>query len=239
MEIGDVAPPARPAASASAAVTTLVSVSFRLACCAWRNATVIFATLLMLVSTASGQDLYGPEAPRDVAYLRFLNARPDTTLSLQAAGTSWEPLSYAAISSYHPLAPGPMELSLEGTPITLDAAPESFHTLIALPDRTLLVEDSPLRDISRGLLTLYNLTDDEVIALRTDDGSEVLSDVEPGSSESLTIAEAEVGLTVHAEDELLTSLEPRLYERGEAHSLIVMPLGSQPAVIYDRASAAP
>lgn len=240
MEIGDVARSARPAAPALTAFDTILDERFRSGESAWRNVIVSLATLMMLLSTtAFAQDLYGPEAPRDVAYLRFLNARPGATLTLQAPGISLPPLSFAEISSYHPHSPGTTDLSLAGEQVALDAAPESFHTLVALPERVLLLEDTPLRDISRGLLTLYNLTEGEVITLRTADGAAVLSDVEPGSADSLTIAEAEVGLTVHGEEGLLASLEPRLFQRGEAHSLIVMPLGSQPALIYDRARAAP
>jgi alginate O-acetyltransferase complex protein AlgF len=204
------------------------------------SALILALSLTMLAAgsmTATAQGLYGPEAPRDTAYLRLVNASGQEPVTMTVDGTSWEPLPFAGVTPYRQLAPGEHSLSLLGQELAFTASPEGFNTAVALPGRVLLLEDTPLRDISRGLLTLYNLTEAGPLTLRTADGADVLTDVQPGSAESIAISEAEVGLVLYRGDEEFAVVEPRLYERGEAHSLIVLPQGSEPRLIYARAGA--
>jgi alginate O-acetyltransferase complex protein AlgF len=193
--------------------------------------------LALLAATAAGQGLYGPEAPRDTAYLRLINASGQEAVTMTVDGNEWEPLPFAGVTPYRQLAPGEHSLSLFGQDHAFTASPEGFITAVALPERVLLLEDTPLRDISRGLLTLYNLTGAGPLTLRTADGTEVLTDVQVESAESIAISEAEVGLVLYQGGEELEVLEPRLYSRGEAHSLIVLPHDSEPRLIYARAGA--
>jgi hypothetical protein len=193
--------------------------------------------LAAALMAAAAQGLYGPDAPRDASYLRLVNASDQESVTLTVDGSTWEPLPFAGVTPYRQLAPGEHSLSLLGQELTFSASPEGFSTAVALPGRVLLLEDTPLRDISRGLLTLYNLTEAGPLTLRTTDGTDVLSDVQPDSAESIAISEAEVGLVLFRGDEEFAVVEPRLYARGEAHSLIVLPQGSEPRLIYARAGA--
>lgn len=190
------------------------------------------------IASASAQGLYGPEAPADVAYLRLINASGDA-VTMSVDGSEWQPLRFAEVSNYRPLEPGEHRVELAGREIVVSAAPEAFLTVVALKERALLLEDTPLRDISRGMLTLYNLTGDGALSLRTDQGAEVLTAVPPESAASVAISEAEVGLEVHRNGKRLAALETRLYTRGEAHAVIVLPTGSQPSLVYARAAAEP
>lgn len=200
--------------------------------------TALAALLIALLPWSIGQgDLYGPEAPRDVAYLRVINAAPGEPLPVAVDGDEWQPLDFAAVSPYSPLDPGQRLVQIAGEEVKLDLGPESFTTIAALAERTLVVEDTPLRDISRGLLTLYNLSADAGISLVTSDGRQVFPEIPPESARSMAISEAEVGLTILRGEEQLAELEPRLYRRGEAHSIIVLPLGSDPQVVYGKAGA--
>jgi hypothetical protein len=207
---------------------------------AWSTRTpplLLLAALLALAGSAGAQGLYGPEAPRDAAYLRLVNAGGAEPATMTVDGDEWEPVPFAEVSPYRQVRPGDHSLALSGEEITVTAHPEGFITVVALPGRILTLEDTPLRDITRGLLTLYNLSDDGALTLRTHDGTEVLADVAPESSASIAISEAEVGLAVYREGEEVGSLPPRLYSRGEAHSIIVLPPGSEPRVIYAPAGA--
>ncbi|MEX2535700.1 MAG: alginate O-acetyltransferase AlgF [Trueperaceae bacterium] len=200
----------------------------------------IFLIALLLMfgpapSSAQG-GLYGPEAPRNTSYVRIINASDGEPIAPTVAGSGWEPLPFAQVSRYRQVPPGDHSALIGGQELSLTTQPESFTTLVVLPDRILVLADTPLRDISRGLLTLYNLTS-EALTVQTSDGTEVLSAVSPDSASSVTISEAEVELAVYRGDEPLTTLERRLYRRGEAHSVIVLPTGSDPQIIYDQAGA--
>ncbi|MEX2540299.1 MAG: alginate O-acetyltransferase AlgF [Trueperaceae bacterium] len=202
-------------------------------------ATLVLASVLAVSATAAAQGLYGPEAPRDVAYLRLINADSRGPVTMSVDGSEWQPLPYAEVSPYRQLPPGEHLVTLAGEEIAISASPEGFITVVALEGRALLLEDEPLRDISRGLLTFYNLTAGDALSLRTQDGGDVLTDVAAESAASVAISEAEVGLAVHHGEELLASLEPRLYGRGEAHAVIVLPAGKEPRLVYARAGAEP
>jgi hypothetical protein len=198
-------------------------------------------TAILLLSTLSWTlaqgGLYGPEAPRDISYVRVINASSPEPVTPAIDGENWQPLPFANVSPYRQLAPGEHTVSIAGHELALNAHPESFTTLVLLQDTVLTIEDTPLRDISRGLLSLYNLTSDGALTLSTAEGTEVIAGVEPHSAGSRAISQAEVGLVVHRGDEVVGSLEPQLYRRGEAHAVIVLPRGSDPQVIYAQAGA--
>jgi hypothetical protein len=199
---------------------------------------LLFVVALLLVAPpASGQDLYGPEAPRDAAYVRLLNAFAEEPISGSVDGVEWGPVGFAEVSPYRIVEPGEHSGIVAGRELSLTTLPESFTTLVALPTETLVLADIPLRDISRGVLSLYNLTDDSALSLRTSDGTVVLPEVAPRAVAGVAISQAEVELVVYAGEEALASLPRQLFERGEAHAVIVMPLGSEPGVVYARAGA--
>ena len=203
-----------------------------------RPASVLIAALLLVATAGAQEDLYGPQAPRDTAWVRVLNAASDDPLVPQLDGEPWEELGYGEGTAYRPIQPGSHHMELGGAQVTLEAGPESFTTVALLPEGPLVLPDRPLEDISRGLLTLYNLTGDERLDLLAGDGTLLFEGVGPGTAESLAIAEAEVELLVRDEaGEPVGSLDSRLYARGEAHSLIVLPAGAEPRVVYLSAAA--
>jgi hypothetical protein len=194
---------------------------------------------LLATSVSVGQGLYGPDAPRDASYVRLVNAASSEPIVASLGGSDWDPLGFAEISPYRLLQPGEHAGEVAGRELRLTTLPESFTTLVALPDQTLVLEDTPLRDVSRGVLSLYNLTSDATLSLRAGDGTVVLAAVPPRSTAGLAISEAEVELVVYRGEERLASLPRRLYLRGEAHSVVVLPLDSEPQVVYARAGAEP
>lgn len=202
------------------------------------RAGLLMALLAALISAVFAQEgLYGPEAPRDVAYLRVINARLEEAVTPVVGGEEWQPVEFAQVSPYRQLPPGEHPLRLGETELTVTARPESFTTVALLEDQVVTIADTPLRDISRGLLSLYNLTSQQTLSLSTADGTPVVSGVEPHAARSRAISQAEVGLVVTSNGERVGSLEARLYRRGEAHSVIVLPVGSESRVIYARAAA--
>lgn len=201
--------------------------------------TLLIAILLLgAVATALSQDgLYGPEAPRNTSYVRFINARAGEAVSPSIGDSDWDETKFSEVTPYRQVPPGEHSATVAGEGLTLSTRPEGFTTLVLLEDGLLAMDDTPLRDISRGLLSLYNLTSNATLSLRTADGGDVITGVAPRSAESIAISEAEVALTVFDEQRQIGALDSQLYQRGEAHSVIVLPEGSDPQVIYARAAA--
>ena len=202
------------------------------------TALLLAVLLLWGASPAAAQGgLYGPEAPRDVSYLRVINAGTGEVATPVVAGEEWEPLEFGEVSPYRQLPPGEHELSVAGLEIGLTTRPEGFTTVALLEGELVAITDTPLRDISRGLITLYNLTSDRTLSLGTADGAQVVAGVGPRSAGSRVVSQAEVELVVRENGERVASLGTRLYRRGEAHGIIVLPAGSEPQVVYAPAAA--
>lgn len=204
-----------------------------------RAAALLSLLVALPTFTLAQNDLYGPEAPRDSAYLRVINAREGDAVVPVIDGVAWDPIEFAAATPYGLVQPGERVVELAGEEVELALEPEGFTTLVALPEQTLVLKDTPLRDISRGLLTLYNLTSDSTIDLLTSDGTEVLAGVPAESAASIVISEATVSLAVQSQGATLAELPEKTYTRGEAHSIIVLPGDADPKVIYVRAEAEP
>jgi hypothetical protein len=117
--------------------------------------------------------------------------------------------------------PGEVDLDVGGTHLSIEVGPESFTTVAATVDATVVVEDPALRDASRGLLGLLNLTDRPALTLRVPDGTVVVGDVPAGSHDALAVAQATTGLLVTDGEELLVRLEPREFVRGVAYVVLV------------------
>lgn len=179
------------------------------------------AMVLALVGTAwSQEDLYGPQAPVDVAYVRAVNVLDEGGLAVRVADGELEVLGFAGATAYVAVAPGPVRLDLGGEETVIDVEIGDFVTVFATREGALTIEDTPLRDASRGMLALYNLTDHESLALVVVDGPIVVEGVGPGTQASVAIAEAEVALSVRGGGETI-DLEVRHFERGVAHAVIV------------------
>jgi hypothetical protein len=179
--------------------------------------------LWLLVGGASAQeDLYGPQAPTDVAYVRAVNASERGGLGVRVADGVMEALPFAGATPYVAVPPGPVRLDLGGEEIEVEARVGDFLTVVAGPEGVWVIEDTPLRDASRGMLALYNLSDRASLDLVVVDGPEVVADVAPGEQAAVAIAEAEVALRVRSDEGDEIDLEPRLFERGVAHSVFVV-----------------
>ena len=197
-----------------------------------------FLWFIAWLSFATAQtDLYGPQAPADAAYVRVLQAVPGEMLSADLGGEVLPELEFAQVSPYRVVSPGDVSYTLaESGNGTLAAG--AFYTFVNLPSETLVLEDTPLLDASRGLISLYNLTDLDALSLVTTDGAEVVADVAPGELASLEVNEAEVGLAVVAGEDEVAQLEPLLLERGVAHGVFVLNAQEGPVAVYAPSSLA-
>ena len=183
-------------------------------------------------------DLYGPSAPPDAAWVRAVNAEAPGGLGIRIGAGPLESIAFADATAYSVVAPGEVHVDLGGVVTTLTVEAGTFLTVVATADGARLIDDAVLVDVSRGLLALYNLTDLGALDLVVVDGPPVVEGVPPWDQAAVAIAEAEVTLQIRRGDEVVGTLESRLYERAVAHSVIVVEGPDGPLVRYVAAAVA-
>lgn len=204
----------------------------------WLTRLVALLVLLWGPWPALGQaDLYGPSAPADAAWVRAINAEAPGGLGIRVADGDLVSVAFADATAYRAVMPGEVTVDLGGVITTIDVEAGAFVTLVATADGARSIRDTPLVDVSRGLLALYNLTDGPALDLIVADGPVVLAEVAPWSQAAVAVAEAEVELEVRAGDVTVERLEAQLYERGVAHAVIVVEGSDGPLVRYVAAVA--
>lgn len=194
---------------------------------------LIFFLAVLLGASWAQENLYGPDAPADAAYVRVLHAAPDTaavapTLNGEALGE----LGFAQLSSYGVFGAGPLAYGVADLSGEQELRAGAFYTLVYTPEAILALEDEPLIDASRALLSLYNLTEFEALTLQTAEGADVITGVAPETAGSLSVNEAEVALEVFAGEDRLGELPSELLERGVAHSVFALNGSQGPVIVY-------
>ena len=131
-------------------------------------------------------------------------------------------LAFHDATRYALVEPGAVRVDVGGDVLTLEVGPESFTTVAATADGLVAVPDPALRDISRGLLGLVNLTDRPALDLRVPDGPTVVGAVPPGAHDAIAVAEASTELVVVDGDTVVARLEARTFARGVAYAVVVV-----------------
>lgn len=205
----------------------------------WVTRTLVIAIAFTVLLEARAQDdLYGPTAPPDAAWVRAVNAEATGGLGIRIGDGALTSIAFGDATAYQVVSPGVVVVDVGGDMHEVEVEPAAFLTVVASTDGVLVIEDAVLLDVSRGLLALYNLTDRPALDLLVEDGPEVVAEVAPWSQTGVAIAEAEVALVVRAGDEVLGSVERRTFERGVAHSVVVVEGPDGPQVRYVAAVAA-
>ena len=204
----------------------------------WATRGLVLAVVIgALVPGLAQDDLYGASAPPDAAWVRALNAEAPGGLGIRLADGPLESIAFGDATAYRVVAPGSVDVDLGGALFTVDVEAAAFVTVVATVEGPQVIEDTALVDVSRGLLALYNLTRIEALDLVVADGPTVVSDVAPGTQAAVPVAEAEAALEVRDGDTVLGTVDTRLFERGVAHSVIVVEGPDGPLVRYVRAVA--
>ena len=200
----------------------------------------VLASLLLLSYVALAQDnLYGPDAPLDVAYVRAVHAAPDAeAIEVTSGDAVLGQLEFTQVTPYVTLEPGTLTLNAGELSAEVMVEAGEFYTAVVLPGEVTLLTDEPLVDASRGLLTFYNLSGNEASLATADGATEVVAGVAPISGGSTVVNQAEVALGVLAGEEQLGALEPRLLERGVAHGVFLFESSEGPVVTYAAAESA-
>lgn len=184
-------------------------------------AVLALAALLTWTTSLAQGGLYGPEAPLDAAWVRVVNAASAGGMAVRVADAPTLVLPLGGATRYIQVAPGEVDLDVGGTHLVIEVGPESFTTVAATPDDIVVIEDPALRDASRGLLGLLNLTDRPALTLRVPDGTVVVGDVPAGGHDALPVAQATTALVITDGDEVLERIEAQAFSRGVAYVVIV------------------
>lgn len=194
-------------------------------CSGGRFGLVAAWTLALALGWGSAQPgLYGPAAPQDAAWVRVFNAAATGGIAVRVADRSTIVLPVGGATRYARVPAGRVRVDVGGTELQLEVAPESFVTVAATADGPVPIADPALRDVSRGLLGLMNLTA-ATLDLRAPDGTPVVVAVAPLTHEALVVARATTGLLVTDGDRTVASLEPHPFERGIAYVVVVFDHG--------------
>ncbi len=177
--------------------------------------------LAALIGSAHG-GLYGPEAPIDAAWVRVVNAGAEGGVAVRIADGGTRVLALFEATRYALVDPGTVRVDVGGDAVALEVGPESFTTVAATAEGYLVVPDPALRDISRGLLGLVNLTDREGLGLQVPDGPTVVAAVPPGAHDAVAVAEATTELVVVDGGTTVAHLEARTFERGVAYAVVAV-----------------
>lgn len=199
---------------------------------------VLVLCLALVASSGLAQEnLYGPAAPPDAAYFRVVHAASAHDPFEATLGDLVYPTAaFTDATPYRLLEPGPATLNAADTEQALQIEAGGFYTAVLLPSGLVVFNDEPLVDVSRALLSFYNLSSRGPLDLKTVDGeTDVLLDVGAGQSNSIVINGAEVALGVFQGDELVAELEPQLLERGVAHAVFVFDGPEGLIATYNRA----
>jgi len=195
------------------------------------------AALLVCAAAAAQPGLYGPEAPSGAAWVRVVNAVAPGGIAVRVGDGATVVIPFGNATRYHQVAPGPVAVDVGGTRLDVQVEPASFTTVAATPAGPAAIVDPALRDVSRGLLGLLNLTDRPLLDLRVPDGTAVVEGVGPGAHHALVVAQASTELLVTEGDRVVARISERLYERGVAYAVVVVdtPDGARAQVVSSAA----
>lgn len=183
-------------------------------------ATPALAALLSAAPALAGDEgLYPEPTAPDASFLRVVTAdTPATRIDGNAAR-----VSAAGLTPYVEVAPGKVEISVDGSDDTVKVGANTHYSYVVDGDEAALVEDPVTESPAQADLVLYNLSDRDAFQLYAVEGDAVaLKDVAPGKAAGVAL-KAPLTLTfeLRAKGETLAALDPIDLRRGVATSIVV------------------
>ncbi|MCP5162260.1 MAG: alginate O-acetyltransferase AlgF [Hahellaceae bacterium] len=201
------------------------------------NVLQVFAIILLWLplSSSAGEDaLYGPVAPPGSAFIRVFNASAIESIDASAAELKMTDVASMAASDYSFLAPGDLNATVGGTPLTGKLAPNKHYTLVFLGEGLAqLVEDAYFENRKKALISFYNFTDAQPLTLKTADGKvAVVSNTASGQRGERMLNAVKLGMSVFAGTAKVGDIAPYVLERGKVSSLFALGHSSAPVFVW-------
>ncbi len=198
----------------------------------------ILAILLLLPGALTFADtLYGTQAPKDSAFVRFFRGI-DGGGTLEVGGRSFDPAA-GEVTPYRPVPPDIYLLQAGGQEIELIPKTGHYYTAALTSAGLLLIEDVVHTDPARAQLVLYNLLPRGQVGLKTADGrTGIIPAVDPGGAGRINVNAVPVQLAVFGASGPLARLGDPGLRRGASYSIFVFLKGSVPQVVWTKAELA-
>ncbi len=178
--------------------------------------------LLLLLSAASAQDtgLYAPAPPANSAFVRVVNA-PEATLGTKAVKGE-----AGKVSAYVVVPQGNVTAKIGSATANLKVEAGKFYTAGVSGGKVVLLTDQGADNRAKAVLTVYNLSKNASIDLKTADGkTTVITGVKPGSSGSRAVNGITVDLSAFAGPKVVGTVSGVKLERGSGYALVVSDTG--------------
>jgi hypothetical protein len=196
----------------------------------------ILCCLLGAGLPAGADTLYGTQAPKDAAFVRFFRAVAGDPLEVGARRFDPPP---GAVTPYRPVVPDIYLLRSGSQELELIPQVRRYYTLALTAEGLSLFEDVEHTDPARAQLVLYNLLPRESVELKTADGrATVIAAVGPGKAGRLNVNPVPVRLGVFGAGGPLAVLGDPGLRRGASYSVFVFQGGSGPEVLCAKAELA-
>jgi hypothetical protein len=193
--------------------------------------------LCLLAAGAFADTLYGTQAPKDMAFVRFFRVT-DGGASLEVGGKRFDP-PRGAVTPYRPVPPDIYLLRAGGQEVELIPKTRHYYTLALTPQGMLIFEDVEHTDPVRAQLVLYNLLPRERVELKTAEGrTPVIAAVTPGEAGRVNVNAVPVRLGVFGATGQLGLLGDPELQRGSSYSVFVFSSGSTLEVVCAKAELA-
>lgn len=182
------------------------------------------------IATAGNPDagLYDPLAPKDAAFIRFLNVN-EKSGSRQSA-TNSKPymfLKHKEISPYFISKEGKIIAKIGDGLHEIDVEKNNFYTsILKSDDKTiLLLNDDANTNRAKSQIQFYNLSEHATASLKANAGKiDIIADIKKDEFGTRQINPVKVQLSIVAED-MSIDLGEKSLERGESYSVFLLENG--------------
>ena len=184
-----------------------------------------FFTVLPPSVNAQDEGLYDPVAPAGSAFFRFIhvnNSEEAKDVTLSAKGRDYGTQNYQDISDYFVAKKGKRKFEVGEMTVEQDLESDKYYSILNTADGLLVVEDAPLENPAKALITFYNLSDSESLTLKTAEKDiEIIKEIAPNTNGSREINAVKINLAVTDGNTKTITLDPLLLNRKNAYIIAV------------------
>ena len=180
--------------------------------------------LLLAVTTAATADdaaLYGPEAPPGSAFIRIFNATPTTIGDASVAGKPFRKLAQYEASDFQFVANGSYVLKIGEATEQVPMRAGKYYTATVDSHGIKVHELTPPENRLKALVMVFNLTGRPGIALKTQDGEQIITKAGIGEFGRRAVNAVRVEMALYDAGQKLADTRPINFSRGRAYNLFV------------------
>lgn len=203
-----------------------------------RSMLLLVAFLMMPLIAQAGEDaLYAAEAPDGAAFIRVVNADVKGAIPRASiGGKTLKDIEPLEASPYIYLPEGDYQLSVASQTDSVSMKKNEFYTAVVMDSGELVVlQDKAFDNPRKALISFYNLTGKDAVALKTADGKVSVID----ATQSLDVANREinavkVSLGAFKDGQALATAPSVSLQRGKVFSFFVLDVGGSPRLMVSQ-----